>query len=160
MKGHTAALALLSALGIASPALATDGCEGVHAAGTAKLNVAVNGVRSAAGEVAITVYADDRRKFLARGGKLIRVRVKSATPSTHACFWLPPANYEVAVYHDANGDEDFNRNMLGLPTEGFGFSNDPDTKVGLPPISAVRFKVPTGESSIAIRMKYLRQAKP
>jgi uncharacterized protein (DUF2141 family) len=66
----------------------------------------------------------------------------------------------VAVYHDANGDDDFNRNMLGLPTEGFGFSNDPDTKVGLPSISATRFRLPAGETSIAIRMKYLRQAKP
>src|SRR5436853_1567530 len=125
MKGHTAALVLLSALASASPALANDGCEGVHAAGTARLNVQVNGVRSAAGEVAITVYADDRRKFLARGGKLMRIRVKAASPGVHTCFWLTPANYEVAVYHDADGDQDFDRNLFGLPTEGFGFSNDP-----------------------------------
>ena len=164
MKGHTAAaLSLLGALGAlacAAPALADEGCEGARTANASKLSVQVNGVRSARGEVAITVYADDKRRFLARGGKLLRVRVKAASPSVHACFWVPPANYEVAVYHDADGDHDFDRTLVGLPAEGFGFSNDPETTIGLPPISATRFHVPTGERSIAIQMKYLRQARP
>ena len=34
----------------------------------------------------------------------------------------------MAIYHDANGDHDFNRSLVGLPTEGFGFSNNPETK--------------------------------
>ena len=159
MKGHTPALALLATLVLATPAFADEGCEGVRAANASKLNVQVNGVRSARGDVAITVYPDDRRRFLSKGGKLARVRVRAAS-TVHACFWLPPANYEVAVYHDANGDQDFNRTIVGLPAEGFGFSNDPETKIGLPPISAVRFRLPPGEGSIAIQMKYLRQAKP
>jgi uncharacterized protein (DUF2141 family) len=159
MKGHTAALALLGALALASPALADDGCEGVRAANSAKLIVYVNGVRSARGEVAITVYPDDKRRFLARSGKLARVRVKAAA-SVRACFWLAPANYEVAVYHDANGDRDFDRNLVGLPAEGFGFSNNPETTIGLPPISAARFHLSAGEGSVTIQMRYLRQAKP
>jgi len=159
MKGHTPALALLVALVVGSPAFADDACEGVRAAGSSKLTVHVNGVRSARGDVAITVYPDDKRRFLSKGGKLARVRVPAAS-TVQACFWLPPANYEVAIYHDANGDQDFNRTIVGLPAEGFGFSNNPDTKIGLPPISAVRFRLPSGEGSIAIQMKYLRQARP
>ena len=160
MKGRTAALALLAGAALAAPAWADDGCEGVHTAGAAKLTVQAHGVRSARGEVAITVYPDDKRRFLAKGGKIARVRVKAAAPSVRGCLWLPPANYEVALYHDANGDRDFNRTLVGLPAEGFGFSNDPETKIGLPPISAVRFRLPSGDGSIAIQMKYLRQARP
>jgi len=159
MKGHTPALAVLGAIALASPALADEGCEGVRAAGSSKLTVQVNGVRSPRGEVAITVYPDDKRRFLSKGGKLARVRVRAAS-TVRACFWLPPANYEVAVYHDANGDHDFDRTIVGLPAEGFGFSNDPETKIGLPPISAVRFRLPPGEGSTVIQMKYLRQARP
>jgi len=155
MKGHTAALAFLGGLALASPALADDGCEGTHTAGTAKLTVQVSGVRSARGEVAITVYPDDKRRFLAKGGKVARVRVPAAS-TVRACLWLPPASYAVAIYHDANGDRDFNRTLVGLPAEGFGFSNNPETKVGLPPLSAVRFKLPPGDGSIAIQMRYLR----
>ena len=155
MKGHTGAWALLGALALASPAYAEDRCEGVHAAGTSKLTVQVSGVRSARGEVAITVYPDDRRRFLARGGKLARVR-GTASASVRTCFWLPQTNYAVAIYHDVNGDRDFNRTLLGLPAEGFGFSNNPETKVGLPPLSQTRFKLSSGEGSISIQMRYLR----
>jgi uncharacterized protein (DUF2141 family) len=156
MKGRTAALlALGTALALATPALADGGCEGARNDASSKLTVQVNGVRSAQGEVAITVYADDKHRFLARGQKLARLRVKAAG-SVSACFWLPPASYAVAVYHDANGDRDFNRNAIGLPAEGFGFSNNPETKLGLPPLSQVRFRLPPGEGSTVIQMRYLR----
>lgn len=156
MKGRTAALALLAGAALAAPAWADDGCEGVHTTGAAKLTVQANGVRSARGEVAITVYPDDKRRFLAKGGKIARVRLKAASPVVRGCLWLPPANYEVVIYHDANGDRDFNRTIVGMPAEGFGFSNDPETKIGLPPISAARFRLAPGETTINIQMKYLR----
>jgi uncharacterized protein (DUF2141 family) len=37
---------------------------------------------------------------------------------------LPYGSYGVALYHDENGDEIFNRGAFGIPTEGYGFSND------------------------------------
>ncbi|WP_293450994.1 DUF2141 domain-containing protein [Phenylobacterium sp.] len=140
---------------LGAPAVADDGCGGAHAPGDVKLTVQVNGVRPAVGEVAITVYPDDKRRFLARGGKYARQRVKAAA-SVRACFWVPPAGYAVAVYHDANGDHNFARTLVGLPDEGFGFSNDPETRVGLPPLSAVRFMVGRNDRSIAVQMRYLR----
>jgi uncharacterized protein (DUF2141 family) len=74
-----------------------------------------------------------------------------------ACFWLPqPAHYAVAVYHDANGDRDLNRSLVGLPTEGFGFSNDAPTPTGLPAFKAVRFRVGPGDSQIRVKLRYLR----
>jgi uncharacterized protein (DUF2141 family) len=139
----------------ATPAVADQGCVGIRTATSAKLVVQVNGVRPATGEVAITLYPDDKRRFLARGGKLARERVR-AQPTVRACFWLPPASYAVAVYHDKDGDHDFDRTMVGLPAEGFGFSNDPETKVGLPPLSAARFRVGPGERVTPIQMRYLR----
>ncbi|WP_293897791.1 DUF2141 domain-containing protein [Phenylobacterium sp.] len=156
MKGRTAAYALVAiGLAIAVPAWADDGCELTHAPGTSKLTVRVNGIRAAKGEVAITVYPDDKRRFLAPKSKLARVRIP-AVASVHACFWVQPGYYAVAIYHDANADHNFNRTLMGLPAEGFGFSNDPETKVGLPPFSAVRFKVSSEDTTIAIQTRYLR----
>jgi len=137
-----------------SPALADQGCSGTRAPSSSKLTVQVNGVRPAVGEVAITVYPDDKRRFLAKGGKLARQRVKAA-PSVRACFWAPPGFYAVAVYHDRDGDRDFDRTLVGLPAEGFGFSNDPETKTGLPAFSSVRFRIGPGERVTSIQMKYL-----
>lgn len=155
MKGRTAAVALIASLVLVAPALADDGCEGVRTATSAKLSVQVTGVRSSQGEVALTIYPDDRRRFLAKGGKFARARVK-AQPVSRACIWLPPGSYALAIYHDSNGDRDFNRTLVGLPAEGFGFSNNPETKVGLPPLSAVRFSVGPTERTLSVQMRYLR----
>jgi uncharacterized protein (DUF2141 family) len=155
MKGRTAAIAAAAGLLAAGPALADQGCAGTRTPTSSKLTVQVAGVRPATGEVAITVYPDDKRRFLAKGGKWARQRVRAAA-TVRACFWAPQGSYAVAVYHDRDGDRDFDRTIVGLPAEGFGFSNDPDTRTGLPPLSAVRFRVGPGERLVPIQMKYLR----
>ncbi len=154
MKGRTGTLALVLGLLCASPALADAGCTGVKTAASSKLTVQVNSVRKAVGEVAITIYPDQKRRFLAKGGKVARDRIKAAA-SVRTCFWLPAGGYAVAIYHDIDGDRDFDRTLVGLPAEGFGFSNDPETKVGLPPLSAVRFQL-AGEKTVPIQMRYLK----
>ena len=144
----------LIALSLAGAARAADACDGTPSAH--KLVVQVTGAQPVKGEVAVTIYPDNSRKFLTSKGKMGRQRVRAAEPST-ACFWLPaPGHYAVAVYHDANADRDFNRNLIGLPTEGFGFSNDAPTAVGLPSFSAVRFKADAGETTIKVKLRYVR----
>jgi uncharacterized protein (DUF2141 family) len=155
MKGRTAAFALAAGLLAGGPALADQGCAGTRTPTSSKLTVQVSGVRAATGEVAITLYPDDKRRFLAKGGKLARQRVR-AGGAVRACFWAPQGSYAIAIYHDRDGDRDFDRTLVGLPAEGFGFSNDPETKTGLPPLSAVRFRLGAGERVMPIQMKYLR----
>jgi uncharacterized protein (DUF2141 family) len=155
MKVRTVVIALTLGFAVATPAFADSDCEGVRSAASTKLSVQVTGVRSTKGEVALTVYPNIKQRFLAKGGKLARIRTK-AQLVTNACFWVPQGTYAIAIYHDSNGDHDFNRTLVGLPAEGFGFSNNPETKVGLPPLSAVRFQVGPTERSIAIQMRYLR----
>ena len=155
MKVRTTLLAAILSTVVASPAIADEGCEGNRAATSAKISVQVTGLRQVKGEVAITVYPDDKRRFLAKGGKFARVRAKAAAV-TRACFWVPPGSYAVAIYHDANADRDFNRTLVGLPAEGFGFSNNPETRVGLPPLSAARFATGSGEKTVVIQTRYIR----
>lgn len=152
------ALAALAALpGLASPALAAsaDDCEGRES--QTRLVVQVAGVRAAQGETAITLYPDDPKRFLAPHAKLARVRAVAQAPVTAACFWLPaPGFYAVAAYHDQNANHDFDRTFLGLPAEGFAFSNDPPTPTALPPFKAVRFKAGVGETRIKVKLRYLK----
>ena len=37
---------------------------------------------------------------------------------------LKPGKYAVSVLHDANKNKDLDKNKLGIPKEGFGFSNN------------------------------------
>lgn len=156
MKARTVSAALMAAASLAAfPALAAE-CEGPASPGTAPLMVQVTGAKPVRGQVAVTVYPNDRRRFMAPGGKLLRQRVKAEAVS-EACFNLAPGTYAVAVYHDVNGDRDFNRLLSGLPAEGFGFSNDAPSRIGLPPLEAVRFRFKAGDPPLRIAMRYLNQ---
>jgi uncharacterized protein (DUF2141 family) len=128
-------------------------CEGRPTG--AKLIIHVAQLRSDRGEVAVTLYSSDPRRFMAPRGKLLRVRVKANTPVTQACFYLPrPDAYAVAVYHDINANRDFDRTVVGLPNEGYGFSNNAPTKLGVPSFEAARFGAGAGDTTLRIRMRY------
>jgi len=159
MKSASAAALFALAITLGSATLASaataDDCEG-HESQT-KLTVQVTGVRAAKGEMAITLYPDDAKRFLAPHQKMARVRAVAQAPVTTACFWLPaPGYYALAIYHDENGNRAFDRTIVGLPAEGFAFSNDPPTPTALPPFKAVRFKAGDGETKIKVKLRYLK----
>ncbi len=151
-----ACLGALAVSLIAAAARAEAPCVGTPAG--ARLVVQVVGAKPVQGKVVVTVYPDDAKRFLAPHGKLLRARAPAEAPTTRACFELPgPGTYAVAVYHDANGDGHFNRSLIGLPQEGFGFSNDAPTKVGLPAFSAVRLPVKAGETVTRVILRYVHR---
>ncbi|WP_425999721.1 DUF2141 domain-containing protein [Caulobacter sp. DWR1-3-2b1] len=139
----------------ASPATAADDGAGPSSATT--LSVQVSQLSSTAGEVVVTLYPSDPRRSLAPRGKLLSLRAMAILPATRVCFNLPgPDVYAVAVYHDANANEDFDRNRVGMPVEGFGFSNDAPTRFGRPSFDAARFAVKSGENALRVKMRYQR----
>jgi uncharacterized protein (DUF2141 family) len=120
-----------------------------------RLNVQISDMASAEGNVTITIYPDDANQFLAKKGKIARQRVPTVMPVTTACFAVPaPGLYAIAVYHDANDDHDFNRSFIGMPKEGFGFSRNPKTALGLPDFSEVRFEAHAGNNPVEIKLNY------
>ncbi len=153
MKARTTWTAFISSL-LLSALAGTAGAQSCAGEGGVRLNVEVTSLRNARGQVAVTVYPNDPKRFLAKGGKLLRQRVPAAAPVSRACFNLPaPGMYAVAIYHDENGDSDFNRGPVGMPTEGYGFSNDAPTRFSIPAFEAVRFRV-AGPTSIRVRTRY------
>ena len=149
-----AALALSAATALAVPATAAPaGCLGTPS--ETWLNVSVEGLRNGNGLVTVAVYPDDSRQFLAKGGTLKNNRFNAAASVTRACVFVPkPGVYAVAVYHDEDGSRKLNRSGLGLPAEGYGFSNNPATLAGLPAFRSVRLNVPKAGLTTHIKMKY------
>lgn len=144
---------LLATLG-GPPAFA----EGESCAGAVKprVNVIIEGVRSDRGELVVELYPDDPDRFLAHLGRVERVRRKSERPVSTACIVAPGAGrYALVLYHDENNDQLFNRSRIGLPSEGFGFSNNVRPLLGAPSLKSVLFTVPDGEVTVRVRMRYL-----
>lgn len=130
------------------------GCTGKTRTGV-WLNIVAEGMRSSDGLMAMTVYADKRSDFLAKGGSIWVGRVDAKQGETRGCVFLPKTGvYAIALYHDENGNRNFDRTGLGLPAEGYGFSNNPSTLAGLPSFNSVRLNVPKTGLTARIRMKY------
>ena len=120
-----------------------------------RLQVSVDGLHSTAGNVTITIYPDDPAHFLDGAYKLARQAVPVTLPVTHACFaFAAPGFYAVALFHDENGNGHFDTTLLGLPAEGYGFSNNPTLYLGPPSLNQVRFAAHAGDNAVEVRMKY------
>jgi uncharacterized protein (DUF2141 family) len=52
---------------------------------------------------------------------------------------IPPGNYAIAIFHDANDDGKMNKNMLGIPKEGYGVSNNVKNLMSAPEFKAAKF---------------------
>ncbi|WP_207443933.1 DUF2141 domain-containing protein [Roseomonas haemaphysalidis] len=147
-------LALASPAGAATPVTATACAAGP--AGAPQIQVRVHGARSTQGNMTVTLYGSDPARFLASGGKLARQRVPvQPGGKAEACFSVSaPGIYAVAIYHDENNDHDFNLSVIGMPQEGYGFSNDAQGRFGAPSFEAVRFRVEQAGGVVPVLLRY------
>lgn len=146
--------ALAASIAGAAPALAqAGGCTGTPSA--TRLIVNIDGVRPGGGLIAVSLYSDNRGKFLAKRGALYVGRAPATAARTRMCIHLPRTGiWALAVYHDANANRSFDRTGVGLPAEGYGFTNNPSTVFGIPAFSTVRLNVPRNNMATTVRLKY------
>lgn len=143
---------------ITSPALAQS--EPTH------LAVEISAINDAEGQVCLNLFnssvgfPSDREKAVETQCIAILEEVSEATDAEEelplvATFEnLIPGSYAVSVFHDANGDNEFNRNFVGMPTEGFGFSRNPSALVGPPEFGEAVVLVAGTETRIEIELTY------
>ena len=106
------------------------------------------------GNITFTLYGSNPAAFLAHRGSIALTRVSLTSSQADACFALSaPGTYAVAVYHDANDNHHFDRTLIGLPAEGYGFSNNV-VPLLLPSFASARITVPAGDTRIVIRLIY------
>lgn len=155
---RAAAFAMVATAMAAAPAAAQTASPPAGCTGTPSntwITVIASGLRSGSGQLAVTLYADNPRKFLVRHGSLYVGRVGAHEGTTRACIFLPqPGVYALALYHDENANEKFDRTGIGLPAEGYGFSNNPSTLAGLPAFRSVRLNVSRTGLATRVTMKY------
>ena len=97
----------------------------------ATVAVEIAGLRSADGVVRVAIF--DQPEDFPRGRELTGQNVPAAEGSVTAVFpGLPPGRYAIAFYHDEDGNGEFDTNFIGLPMEGYGFSNDAPVVFGPP----------------------------
>ena len=151
---RTFGLGALAGIAFATMPAAAETADCTGEKSNTKLYVNVQNVKSAKGLVAVTLYADNSKKFLAKKGSLYVGRVAAKAGTTRVCIYVPgPGTYGLAVYHDQDGDRKFKRNGVGMPAEPYGFSNNASTFLGLPSFKSVRMNVPKDGFETSVKLK-------
>jgi len=112
------------------------------AASAGDLKVSVGNVASNVGQVRVALYPEGV-EFL-KAGQAEAATFRTAMPGSMDFVFagLPAGRYGVAVYHDANANAELDSNLLGIPTEGVGFSNAARASFGPPSFADVAVAVP------------------
>jgi len=148
-RGRWAAITGLTAL-IWAAGSAAAACE------SPSVEVNVNGVRNDSGLVAALIYDDNPDNFLKNGRKLHRVRQPARKGHTRVCLPSPaPGVYAIAVFHDENANKRLDQGVLGIPREGYGFSNNPGFTFGLPETEEIIFEIKGDRTEISVDLRYL-----
>jgi len=66
---------------------------------------------------------------------------------------LPAGDYAFAVYHDANANGKLDKNILGIPTEDYAFSNNALGKMGPPSYDSARITIPAAGATVRVSLK-------
>jgi uncharacterized protein (DUF2141 family) len=111
---------LLLARAVAGPVSASD------------LTVHVQGENAHQGDLYAAVY-NGPDTFLANGASMTSVRQRMDGAAATARFTdMPSGRYAVSVYVDTNGNGELDTNLIGRPTEPYGFSRDARGSLGAP----------------------------
>lgn len=149
-----AAAMSLSALVGAAPAAAKQDANARHLSCTGAPNevrVVIKDVQKSVGLITAELYRNDEATFLSKEGRAARLRVAARSPVTEVCLHAPDAaGYAVAVYHDKNANQKFDKGPLGLPAEPFGVSNNPQMRLAPPKIADALFPVEAGGVTVEI----------
>ncbi len=151
-------LKMLAVFGFSLSTLAGTlvGATAAQAGSKGKLNVEIDGLKNQNGQVCLKLYSGSGG-FPNGNQNVVQQRCVKLTqnPLTVTFSNVAAGSYAVAVIHDANGDNQVNRNALGIPTEGFGFSRNPVIRTGAPRFGEAAVVVVGPNTNIQIQMQYL-----
>jgi uncharacterized protein (DUF2141 family) len=121
------------------------------------LTVRVTGARNTKGKIGVTLF-QDAQGFPDDASKAIRqqsVEIDPNTMSAQATFKdLPQGTIAVSVLHDENGNGKMDKNLVGVPKEGYGASNNPKKKKRAPTFDEAKFSLNDSEQAIEITLIY------
>ena len=116
-----------------------------------KLNIEVTGVPNSEGSIRVAVY-NTSETFLSHDQVFKTGSVIAHEGITEVSIDdLPDGEYAIALYHDANGNDELDTNWLGIPKEPVGFSNAKMKTFGPPKFRECSFKMePITEVQVAL----------
>jgi len=100
----------------------------------------VRNLRSDNGQVMGALF-DSAERWVRTGEETAACRVAIRNRVARCAMEVPVGRYAFAFAHDEDRDGQFDRDFLGIPQEGYGFSNDVRPSLSLPSWQSAAFHV-------------------
>ncbi len=117
----------------------------------ADLTVEIKGLTSANGKVLIALY-DKADSWMKQGLKMGRTDAQK-DGVTYEFKDLPMGEYALSIHHDENDNGKFDTNLVGMPIEPYGFSNDAMGNSGPPTFEQAKFKLDVTKKTVTLNLK-------
>ena len=114
----------------------------------ANITLKINEVYDKGGEIRIAVFDSEEsfRKKPVRAIKLPAVQGEMLIPIND----LPAGKYGIMLFHDTNGNEELDTNLMGIPKEYWSASLEGTVVIGRPGWSDVVFDLPEDGKTVAV----------
>jgi uncharacterized protein (DUF2141 family) len=133
-----------------------------------ELRVAIDGVASSSGSLMVGLYDSEEhfRSAIANAAnvgllndrsRLVGIAMRAVAGTQSVVFTnLSPGAYGVIVFHDENDNGKLDQNPWGVPTEGYGFSNNAEGFLAAPSFKDTAVMLDSPDRAISITLKYPR----
>jgi len=120
---------------------------------TGSIYVEISGINDPKGVMSIGLYSNE--KGFPDTGKEYKGKVVEVTGQTVAYTFkdVPLGTYAIAIFHDTNSNGILDKNFLGIPKEGYAFSNNVSGTFGPPAFKDASFKL-DGNKTVKIKIEY------
>lgn len=120
-------------------------------ANAAEIHLEINNIEPLEGHVLVALY-NSASAFNGDGGPVASMRVPAKADTLKQTFSdLEDGVYAIKMYHDENDNGELDSNFLGIPSEGYGFSNNPNV-FGPASFEDAQFEV-TQTTSVSVKMR-------
>ncbi|MDZ4731066.1 MAG: DUF2141 domain-containing protein [Xanthomonadales bacterium] len=121
-----------------------------------QIHVKIQNIRNSTGNLACGIFESPEgfpKKFQGSAKMVIMKKIQTTQAQCNFAD-IPPGTYAIAVIHDENMNGELDTNWMGIPTEGYGFSNTTIDEIGAPAFSAARFSYDGQKLNLTIKLKY------
>jgi uncharacterized protein (DUF2141 family) len=130
-------------------------CQTALAAGSGNVvRIKVTGITELKGSLRATLDAGAAAFTNSKPPALVNEVVIDAQEMELVFTNVPTGDYAVKIFQDENDDRELNTNVLGIPAEKYGISNNARGRFGLPDYKDAKFSiVPGQELALTIDLK-------
>lgn len=113
-------------------------------------------IRNSTGNIVCALFKSPEgfpKDFLNFATNIMIIKIRDSQAS---CYFtdIPPGKYAMVIIHDENMNGELDTNWIGIPKEGFGFSNKAKALLSAPSFSASSFQYDGQNIDMKMRLSY------